>query len=171
GFRSGDEGEHRLVVKTKNRDYKVRARRSYPVKSPDQQMVDRVIAYTLEAPVRNDWNVTIETATPVRTDKGFKVNIKVFVPQTLTLLPDKSDVAGGFTLYFMLRMKDGTMSEVAKRMQSVRIPAASAKAALQQPIIYAFDMSIPEGEQTLSIAVVDQLASTTGFARASIVAR
>lgn len=171
GFRGGDEGEHRLVVKAKNRDYKVRARRSYPVKSPDQQMVDRVVAYTLDAPVRNDWIVTVETATPVKTDKGFKVNVKVLIPQTITLLPDKTDVAGGFILYFMLRMKDGTMSEVAKRTQAVRIPAASAKAALQQPILYAFDLSIPEGEQTLSIAVVDQIASVAGFARASIVAR
>ncbi|HVR40711.1 MAG TPA: VWA domain-containing protein [Thermoanaerobaculia bacterium] len=171
GFRSGTEGDHRIVVKTKNRDYRVRARRSYPVKTPDAQMVDRVIAFTLDAPVRNEWNISVETGTPVRKEKDFVVPVKILVPQTITLLPDRDDVAGGFKLYFMLRMKDGTMSEVARRVQPVRVPAKSAKEMLQQPILYSFDLTVPEGEQTLTIAVVDQIASTTGFARATIVAK
>jgi VWFA-related protein len=175
GYRSDASDEvqrnRNLIVRAKNRELRVRSRGSYTPKTSDEQTSDKVIANLFHEGVKGEMSLGLHVGAPVEHGHNqYRVPIEVSIPPTLILLPQGKDVAGGFTVYIVVGRADGSKSEVKKNAKSIRIPAGDEEEMRKEPWTYATALLVTPGEQTVSVAVVDQVASTIGFAKATFTA-
>jgi VWFA-related protein len=176
GYRGGTERVDRqryLQVKVKNRDYRVRSRRTFVEKSVYAEMNDRVVASLLYRIKDNDLGILARVGTPVPTDDGyFHVPVDVQIPmQSLTLLPQgETEFVGGFDVYVVVANKDNDMSDVARKSHQVRVTSAQMKTLSGKFYTYTLELLMEKGLNKISIGVVDQISSTAGFAREQIIA-
>lgn len=175
GYRAGTERVDRqryLSVRVKNRDYRVRNRQTFVEKSVYAEMNDRVVANLLYRMKDNDLGILARVGTPVPTEDGyFHVPIDVQIPmQALTLLPQgETDYVGGFDVYVVVANKDNDMSEVARKSHQVRITKEQYKAISGKFYTYTLELLMERGLNKISLGVVDQISSTSGFAREQII--
>jgi VWFA-related protein len=177
GYRSdrdGKPGEHGVVVKTKDGAYRVRSRKSYVVRSAEEQVGDSVIANLVHPVSQGEIPVTLKIGVPEPAGKGaYKVMLDVSFPTSgITALPDGDKVSGGFTIYIAAGSPAGSLSPVAKRTEALRVPPDTYRAmvAQQYPLVLHSQVMIGKGENILSVGVVDQLTNTSGFARTKVFA-
>jgi len=172
GYKPAGEGGHRhnIVVKSTNSAYAVRARQAYVVQSTDDLMADRVVANLYVEPGKNDWPIALRTAAPRKDGKHFLVPVEVEIPSTLTLIPQQDKLAGSFVLYFALGDAKGKTSTVLRRPEDLLIPVASEKTVRAKPMRFTTSMRMKPGENVLSVAILDQLSGSMGFARTKILA-
>jgi len=174
GYRPADSSakDRDLLVKVKKGDYVVRARQTYAPKTLDEQFADRVIANVFSPTPTAEWRIGIRTGKPLPDGKNFKVPVEVTIPSTITLLPQGGDtLAGGFTVYIVVGNENGALSDVSRRPQPVTVEKAGEAELRKEPFRFTMNLTVRPGENWLSIGVLDQVASTTGLARATIVAK
>jgi VWFA-related protein len=173
GYRPKDapEGPRKIVVKTRNREYAVRSRETFEYKTADTEMDDRVIANLFAEKTESEWPITIRTGPPRAEPTGkFLVPVQVVMPATITLLPQEGDLIGGFVLYFAVGTRDGRTSDIMRRPQGLKIPPKAEWAIRAKPMTFTTGIHVNPGESVLSVAILDQISGTTGFARANIIA-
>jgi VWFA-related protein len=165
------DGPRKIRVKMKNRDYSVRSRETFVYKTADTQMDDRVIANLFAEKTESEWPIEVRTGPP-RPEPGgkFLIPVQVVMPATITLLPQEGDLIGGFILYFAVGTRDGHTSDIMKRPQGLKIPPKAEWAIRAKPMTFNTGIRVLAGESTLSVAILDQISGTTGFARAKIIA-
>ena len=174
GYRPADSSarERNLAVKVKKGGYTVRTRETYAPKTFDEQFSDRVIANVFSPAPAGEWPIQIRTGKPQPDGKNFKVPVEVTIPSTITLLPQGGNtLAGGFTVYIAVGNENGALSDVARRPQPVDVEKSGEAELRKEPFRFTMNLTVRPGENWLSIGVVDQVASTTGLGRATIVAR
>jgi VWFA-related protein len=169
GYRppDSDDRENRVMVKVKRPGLVVRSRRSWAPKSLGEQMEDRVIANVFHSGITSDFPIELTLrGEPQKKDRGLiSLPLRVTIPASLTLLPDGTDVAGGFSVYLVVGGTNGELSKVAKTDHSVRVPAVEEQSVRSQPFTYDVDLTVRAGASTLSIAVVDRISHQTAFTR------
>ena len=161
----------KIVVKAKNRAYSIRTRETLVLKSADDQMNDRVVANLYSDGLASTWAISVRTGTPKRDGRTFLIPVEVVMPSTLTLLPQDGSLVGGLVLYAVVGSADGLTSEVMRRPKGLKIPPAAETAIRAKPMTYTTAIRVKGGESTLSIAVLDQVSGSMGFARTKITAR
>ena len=174
GYRPSDDkpGDRKIVVKTKNPEFKVRSRQTYVAKTADEQTQDRVLSNAFHSQVKGEIPITLTTGQPVAQPKRrFKVPVRITFPSTLTLLPDGDNLVGGFTVYFAVIDEDGGMSPVSKRSQPVKLPKSAEAALRSKPISFVAEVMVAPGEHYISVGIVDDVASSAGYARTRVAAR
>jgi hypothetical protein len=173
--RDGKPGEHSVKVRTKNDAYRVRSRKSYVVRTPDQQAGDSVIANLVHPVSEGDIPITLKVGAPEPDGRGgYLVKLDVSFPSSeIIALRDGDQVAGGFTLYIAAGTPLGALSPVAKRTETLRVAPGTYDAMVAQkyPLVLHSQVLIGKGENILSVGVVDQVSSTAGFARAKVTAQ
>ena len=162
--------DRRIVVKAKNPEYRVRARQTYAPKSSDDQINDRVVANIYHR-VRSEWPITVTTGAPAKEGDRFRVPVQISIAPSVTLLPQEGQLVGGFDVYIAVGTDGGAMSKVSKAAQPIKIPPTGELSLRSRPMTYDVSIVVRPGESTLSVGVVDQISSTSGFARTKIVAR
>jgi VWFA-related protein len=174
GYRPNEKltaGNHKLVVKPKSFEYRVRFRQTYALKTADEQMSDRVLANIYHEGLKSEWPIVLRTGAPKKNGRNYDVPIELTIPASVTLLPaEGGKVAGGFDVYIAVGNEEG-MSDVSKRPQSIRIPAAIEKVIRAKPLVFNAVVRMRPGKNTLSIAVIDQISNATGYARTTVDAR
>jgi VWFA-related protein len=177
GYRAGTERVDRqryLEVRVKNRDYRVRNRKTFVEKSTYAEMSDRVVANLLYRTKSNDLGILAMIGQPLPLDDGnFRVSVDIQIPMsTLTLLPQgESEYAGGFDVYLVVANKHNDMSDVARKSHQVRVPAEQIKQVAGKFYTYTLDLVVEGGLNIISIGVVDTISSNSGFAREQKVVR
>ena len=177
GYRSSRDnkpGEHAVSVRTKRPDLRVRARKSYVIRSADEQVGDNVVANIVHPIARGDIPVTLKVGPPQAAGDHYNVLLDVSFPAAaVTTLPEGDKVAGGFTIYIAAGTPLGALSPVSKRPEIFRVPAQTQKAMVAQnyPLVLHAQVMIGKGENVISVGVVDQISSTAGFARTSVMAQ
>jgi VWFA-related protein len=173
GYKPPGEGarQHKILVKTTNKQYAVRSRQSFVTRSTDDQMEDRAIANLYTQPARNDWPIEVKVGAPEPDQGKFKVPVQVIMPATVTMLPQGDKIAGGFTLYFVVGNADGGMSPVLRRPQNFSFPKESEESVRAEPMTFSTQVRVNKGENILSVAIIDQLSGAMGFTRTPIVAK
>lgn len=177
GYRAGTERVDRqryLQVKVKNKEYRVRSRQTFVEKSVYAEMSDRVIANLLYRVKDNDLGILARIGQPIPVEDGlFRVSVDVQIPmQSLTLLPQgEAEHVGGFDVYVVVGNRENDMSDVARKSHQVRIPAADMKRISGKFYTYTLDLLVERGLNRISLGVVDQISSTSGFAREQIIAQ
>ena len=130
-------------------------------------MNDRVIA-NIYNEMHGDWKIALVPGTPQKDGGKYKVPVRVSLDPTITLLPQGDQLVGGFTLYIAVGNGSGGRSTVTRSPQTLKIPIAAEKDLRAKPMTFTAMIVMNPGENTLSIAVMDQISSSTGFARAKI---
>jgi VWFA-related protein len=173
GYRQSDDkpGNRKIVVKTKNREFKVRARQSYVAKTAEQQTEDRVLSNAFHSQVKGEIPITLTTGHPVaQKNKRFAVPVRITFPSNIVLLPDGDNLVGGFTVYFAVIDENGGMSPVSKRSQPVKLPRSMEAALRAKPISFTAEVMVAPGEHYISVGIVDDVASSAGYARTRVAA-
>ena len=173
GYKPRENGRstRRIVVKTKNRAYRVRTPETFILRSSEDQMKDRTIA-NLYADVPSAWPVAIRAGLPKKDGRGiYAIPVQVVMASTLTLLPEGKNLVGGFVLYFTVGSVAGGPSEVMRRPETLKIPATAEAAVRAKPMTFTTTIRVKQGESMLSVGVIDQTSTTTGFARFKLVAQ
>lgn len=174
GYRPSAEskGDRNLTVRAKNRAYTVRARQSYAPKSSDDQMTGRVVANIFTPATDDGWNVQLRTGTPQLIEKGrYSVPIEIIAPATVTLIPQGTELAGGFTVFVAVGNAQGALSTTFKQPNAIRIKVAEEAEFRREPLVFTATLTVKEGENLLSVGVVDQVSNVVGFARGRVVGR
>jgi VWFA-related protein len=178
GYRAGTERVDRqrnleVRLAKPNRNYIVRSRQTFVEKSTYAEMSDRIIANLLYKTKANDMKILMKTNQPVAMDDGnFRVPVEVQIPMdNLTIVPQGETFAGGFDLYVAVANKDGDMSDVTQKQQQIRIPPTEMQKAKGKYYAYTMDLVMERGVNRISVGVVDQISSTTGFAREQVIAQ
>jgi VWFA-related protein len=174
GYKPKGEGSistRKIMVKMKNRAYSVRSREALAVKSTDDQMSDKVIANLYADATTSAWPIEVRTGKPRQDGRSFVVPIDVVIPATMTLLPQDKDLVGSFTLYIVVGSNDGRTSEVVRSPHNLRLPSTGESVVRAKPMRFTTALRVSAGENVLSVAAIDQISGTTGFTRATIVAR
>jgi VWFA-related protein len=174
GYKPVGEGSlnaRKIVVKTKDRSYRVRSRESLVVKSTDEQMSDRVIANLFTDAAASTWPISVRLGKPRPDGKAYLVPVEVVMPSTITLLPQEQNVAGAFMLYFVVGGADGRTSGVLRSPHNLRMPASAEALIRAKPMTFTTSLRVAPGESTLSVAVIDEVSGATGYARTKILAR
>jgi len=174
GYRpaEGDASDRKIVVKSKKPGVYVRARQTFTPKTPDQEMNDRVVANVFHAPAAGEWPVRLTAGTPEKNGDVFKLPVTVEMDPKVTFLPQDQKMVGGFLLYIVVGTKEGAMSKVTKTARKIELPSAAAENDFRsKPMRYTLMLSVRPGENIVSVGVVDQISSASGFARADVVAQ
>jgi VWFA-related protein len=175
GYHPADSSarERDIAVKLKKGDgYVVRARQTYTTKTFDEQVAERVISNVFSHAATPEWPIGIRTGKPEPDGKNFKVPVEVTIPSTITLLPQAgTTLAGGFQVYIVVGNETGSLSDVARRPQPVTVEKAGEAELRKEPFLFTMTLTVRPGLNWLSVGVVDQIASTTGLARATINAK
>ena len=174
GYRpaSGGKGDRPITVRAKNRAYTVRARQTYAPKTFDDQMTDRVVANIFTPAPDDQWKAELRAGTPQLVEKGrYSVPIEIIAPATVTLLPQGNELAGGFTVFVAVGNPQGMLSTTFKQPNSIRIKAAEEAGFRNEPLVFTATLTLKEGENLLSVGVLDQVSNAVGFARGTVVAK
>ncbi len=170
GYRAGTERVDRqrtLQVRLKNNPnrYTVRSRQTFVEKSSWAEMNDRVVANLLYKSRANDLKIETKAGQPHPEDEDtFRVPVEVQIPMdSLTLLPQGDEYAGGFDLYVVVSNKDGDMSDVARKTQQIRVPAAKHDSIHGKYYTYSMELIMEPGPGKISVGVMDQVSNETGF--------
>ncbi|HWS71834.1 MAG TPA: VWA domain-containing protein, partial [Thermoanaerobaculia bacterium] len=134
GFRASgarQDAVRSLTVKLKNpRGLTVRTRQEFIEKSLLSEMNDAVGAHLFFPITRNDLNIRMiagESKPSVEAEKiDMPVDVKI-PTESLTLVPEGTDLTGHFSTYVAFVRKDGAVSKVTRQEQSLRFPADSLK--------------------------------------------
>ncbi len=174
GYRPANDrgGDRPIVVRTKNRAYTVRSRQSYAPKTADDRMRERVVA-NIYAPVReNEWPVQLRASKPERAGRGtYRVPIEIVAPPNVTLIPrDGGKLAGGFTVYLAVGDPEGALSATFKQPNAIEVTEAELLGFRRTPLSFTATLTLREGENLISVGLLDQAGGTTGFARTTVTA-
>src|SRR5688572_28430782 len=138
------------------------------------EMSDRVVANLLYRVKDNDLGILARVGQPVPVEDGlFRVAIDIQIPMlALTLLPQgEEESVGGFDVYIVVGNKDNDMSDVAQQSHQVRVPKARMNDLAGKYYTYTLELLIERGLNKISLGVVDQISSTSGFTREQIIAQ
>jgi VWFA-related protein len=176
GYRAGTERVDRqrsLEVRLKQRGFIVRSRQSFVEKSTYAEMSDRVVANLLYRTKSNDLKIAVRSNSPVPQDDGlFRVPIEIQIPMdSLTFLPQGEIHAGGFTVYVAVANKDGDMSDVSHKQHQITLTPEQAEKAKGKYYTYELTLLMEPGLNKISVGVVDDVSSVTGFAKDQVIAQ
>lgn len=172
GYRPGSDrlGDRPIVARTKNRAYTVRARQSYAPRSSDDQMRDRVVA-NIYTPARdNEWKAQLRIGELRQVGKGrYSLPIEIVAPPNVTLLPrEGSKLAGGFVVYIAVGDSRGALSPMFRQPNAIEITQAEEAGFRRTPLSFTAALTLREGENLISVGLLDQVGGTTGFARTTV---
>jgi VWFA-related protein len=149
-----------IVVKTKNRDYEVRARREVVEKSDDMRMKDRVTAAALGDIQPPPFDIVAE----LRPENKGTLPLKVRVPiASLTLVPTDAKFTGAFSVYVVSANAKGDVSDVTRQTQSFEIKESELGNADDAHFTYELDMKVGEGTTRVAVGVMDEVSKSYGL--------
>ena len=175
GYRPSDEvkGTRPITVRMKNPNYTARARQSYAPKTFDDQMADRVVANIFTPARKNEWQVQLRTSAPRLVERGrYAVDIEVLAdPRSLTFIPqDNGELVGVFKVFVAVGTPQGALSTTFRQPNEVRIKSSELKGFRETQLAFTATLTVREGENLISVGMLDHLGQQAGFARATVVA-
>ncbi|MEM1202091.1 MAG: VWA domain-containing protein [Acidobacteriota bacterium] len=172
GYRSphgGDGKYHKVEVRVKRPDLKVRHRTGFVDKPPVRRVEDRTLASLLLGMGQNPLGVEVDFGTPEKKRRGrFVLPVLVRVPlRDLTLLPSGRVERGQLRFFVAVKDDEGT-SEPHDEPYPIEIPRADVEKARAQQLGYATQLLIGKGVQTVAVGVWDELSGTESFVHKTI---
>jgi VWFA-related protein len=167
GYRSTGERTdrvHRVEVKLKKRGMAVRTRSGVVERSLASEMQDAVTANLFRPAAVNEMQVEAQAGEPVtRGDGMVSIPLTVTFPTArLTLVPEGTDVVGGFAVHAAFLRSDGAVSKVERRVFPLRLTSESLPR--RKTITVKFDIEADARTKLISVGVLDETSKSTGFA-------
>lgn len=159
-----------VVVTTKRKDLKVRARAQVIEKSEETRMRERVIAAL--SYVADPGRLTPRVTTGAVTKQGrnrFTLPIKVEVPiGQLTTIREGDAHRGAFSLFIGGGNREVLFSDVTQRTQVLTIPPSDLERAKQGHYTYEVDLTIDGKVNRIAVGVYDEVGRDYGVVRIDV---
>lgn len=154
-----------VAVRTKNRDYKVRARNQFVEKSDDSRMRDRVMAVLHDVRTPMLFRINTELGEGKKTSrKTWTRPLKVRIPiSAMTMIPQDGKHQGAFSVYIVTGGKLGDVSEVTRKTQPFEISEKDLQRAMGSHFTFDFDVLVNEGTRQVAVGVLDEVSKTYGL--------
>jgi VWFA-related protein len=164
-YRSGpatEDTRRGLAVKTKNPDYRVRARREYAATSEETKIRQRVTAALFREPDGLPrLNVKASFGKQEKeTDNAWRAPLTLRIPmsQLIALAGDGNKSSGSMSIYVASAASLGTNAEVTHQTQPFTYPSAEKAKVDAQYVTYDVDVRYDQAAQFIAVAVVDDVS-------------
>ncbi|HVS31782.1 MAG TPA: VWA domain-containing protein [Thermoanaerobaculia bacterium] len=162
----GKKKEHRITVRTIDRQYQVRSRSAYVEKSESDRMADRVVAALFRPELQNTLAVHAELGEPAVKRGRVSIKLKVRIPiGNLTVLPDGRHHAGAFTVFAAAGGRVGVVSDVIRKTQAFQIPSSDLGRARASHYSYELTVMTDGAAEHVSVGVLDEVSKQYGIVR------
>lgn len=167
-----DTKNHKVKVRVKRPDLKVRHRESYRNLTPDEQMSARTRSALHFEVSDNPLQVAVGFGDEEKDEKGrILVPIMVKFPlANVLLLPQEQFHEGRVAIYVAARDAKGGTSPIQKMPAPIRIPNDKLLTALGQVAGFRVTLLMKPGEHSVVVGVRDELANVESTTRAVHVA-
>jgi VWFA-related protein len=163
--KSGDRRDHRIEVRLKRRDLRVRHPRSYRDKSPIEAAADRTLAALLYGQEDNPLEIALSFG-EIRPQgrEAFNVPVRLKIPlHRLTFQDNMVELQGKIRLLVVTQGPQGEPSRLQQVEVPLKIPRDKALVALGRDYLYELTLTMPAGGQRVAVAVRDEATSLTSF--------
>ncbi len=143
-------------------DLEIRYLAEYRDKSADQQMADRTFAALVLGVADNPLEVRVKIGDGKRQSDGhYSVPLEIQVPvANLVMIPDATSHWAKVTIQLIVRDQAGRVSDPQRIRLPIEIPHAGLLQALSESAVYATELTLRGGAQTLAIGVHDDHSAT-----------
>lgn len=155
----GFDNRRKIAVRTKNRDYTVRARTEVVERTEKTRMRDRVSAAVFAPLDRGLIPIEVELT-------GNKLNVRVPI-SALTTVEKNGVHQGAFSVYLAWNA-GGTISETTKKTQPFTIKAAELARAKQSHFTYTVEVNTDAGTRALGVGVLDETSNEYGVVQVPV---
>src|SRR5688572_29262081 len=177
GYRSPvarNDQERQIKVVARNRKYTVRARRGDVARSFQTEIRDRVVAALLFSSQSNQLGIT---ANVIRADRRkrnqLSIPVDVTIPMSgLTFSSDEQGLAADISIFIASADKSGSISTVEQFRQRIPVTREQLPTLGKMHFTYGLmvDLRTVSAENRLAIAVLDNIAKTTGLTTVDVTA-
>ena len=164
---SGTDRIRDIVVKTKNRDLKVRARRQYVERSETTRMRDRLTSALFGGGAETSIGITATLGERRGSGKRSSIPVSIQVPiKSLTALPQAGEkLAGSFSVFVATAVDLDELSDFVQRTQPFEFAATDADRANAGHFTYDLDVVVGEKARYLAVGVLDEVSGAWGVTR------
>lgn len=162
------DAERAVTIKTRDKRYTARARRSFVERSVESVVADRLASNLFFPTSSNDLQITAAPGTSTRRRRNrYAVTVDIRIPYaSLMFSPDGSGFAADLSVYIGTADEKGGTSAVKKFDHRITVSREKLAKIGGKHYTYGFDIdlrTIP-GNHRIAVAVVDQSSKVTGFA-------
>lgn len=177
GYRSSllrNNREREIRVVPRNRKYTVRARRTAVARTPERELTDRVVAALLYPSDSNQLGISARVVSTDRKKRNqLSMPVDVMIPMSsLTFTSDEEGLAADVSIFIASADRAGSSSAVKQFRQ--RIPVTREQLPTLGTMHYTYglmvDLKTSSAENRLAIAVMDNIARTTGLTTVEVTA-
>jgi VWFA-related protein len=156
---------HDIRVKVRRRGAEVRYRRSYRDRTPEERILQRLLAALWEGGGDNPLGLELEvTARPSLEGADYRVPLRLGIPiDQLTLEPRDGERAGRVKVYVTVRGEGGSRTPVQQAELAIHVPAGDMEAASEQLYGYEINLTLGPGDHRLALAVLDEQGDRSSF--------
>jgi VWFA-related protein len=164
---SGEDRARDIVVKVKDRDLRVRARRQFVEKSDDTRMKDRLTATLFRDQLDSPIAIVAQLGKARKARKNSTIPLRIRIPiSALTVLPqDGGKQAGAFSVYVGTASDLDEVSNVTEKTQSFQIAERDLKKAMDGYFTYDLDVVVNPKAKYVAVGVLDEVSKSYGLRR------
>ncbi|MEA2569819.1 MAG: hypothetical protein QOI24_1820 [Acidobacteriota bacterium] len=151
-----------ITVKTKNPDYRVRARREYTATTEETKIRQRVTAALFREPDGAP-RLSVQASFGRQQKEGnhawrAPLTMRIPMSQLVALAGDGEKRSGSMSIYVASAASLGTDAEVTHQTQPFNYPDTSSARVASQYVTYEVDVRYDEAAQFIAVAVVDDVS-------------
>jgi VWFA-related protein len=158
---SGDDRQHEIRVEVTRPGLRVRHRKSYSSKPPDQRVEDRVVSALIHGLSDNPLGIRVEVGKNKQVAHNeTHVRVRVFVPlDRIVLLPEEESKRGLFRVFVAVRNEYDQVSPIGHKIVPVSVPLTPT----EEDFVYDVEVPVRGEYGTIAIAVQDQLGAEVSY--------
>jgi VWFA-related protein len=158
---------HRIEVKVPGRGYEIRHRAGYRDRSPEARVNDGTLASLLYGLGANPLDVSMRLVDGRPQEDGrYLVPVEVRIPLgNTTLIPRQAMHQGLLRVAIAVIDERGRLSAIEQTSVPINIPDEDIATARQQHFVYAAELLMRTGGQTVAVGVRDDFSGASSFVR------
>lgn len=162
----GDGKQHSIDVKIARPGLRVRHRKSYRSKRPDERVADKVVSALVHGQFENPLEIRLKVAERIPAERDISnIRLSVRVPlASLVLLPEGEVSRGLFTVFVAAKGAHGQLTPVGQKTVPLRVPTGGS----QTEFVYTVEVPLRGAEGQIAVAVQDQIGGEISYLRERI---
>jgi VWFA-related protein len=139
----------------------------------DDVVRTRLLASVHDDDVRGDFPISVSASQPQPQGNGrAQTDLTITFPSTMTLVEEEGALKGRVAVYLVTSNADGRTSKVSTDIKELKFPLGTrTQVEAQKTFTFTVPLLIGKGPVRVSVAVADQLAGTSGFAKTTVAAQ
>ncbi|HEX8252517.1 MAG TPA: VWA domain-containing protein [Thermoanaerobaculia bacterium] len=167
---TGKDSARDITVRTRNREYVVRARRQFVEKSDESRMRDRLRAAFFGANHDSPIRIEAQLGDAKGSGRTRTVPLRIRIPiAALTVIPqDRGKHAGSFSVHVGSAADLDELSDVTRKTQPFELDASNLADAQAGFFTYDLDVQVNAKARYLAVGVFDEVSKDYGLARVAL---